>query len=164
MKYFLLSVAMLMSLLILQSAGCSKKCSCASGGIDISFIGFNSQETDTIIMRSFAKGSNFSTLKDTVQITSVNSGYFSSNDTLSVSLRYRSPGIESINDYEFYLTQTNLLYRLSDFAEITEEELCYQRNLNGCRNTITAVKVNNQSINTFRKIPSALASELYIRR
>jgi hypothetical protein len=164
MKNILIITALLASATFLQGAGCSKKCPCDTGGINMNFVGFTNQETDTIIMRSFVRGSNFSNLSDTFKITAANSGFYLSNDTLHISIRLRSPGIESTNDYEFQLNQNNLKYRLSDFAETREEELCYQRNLNGCRNIITSVKVNGQPINTFKPISSALASELYIRR
>lgn len=143
---------------------CGKKCTCSPGGLDIEFVGFTLTEVDTVVVRKFHKGTNFLSQIDSAILNTNNSGYTQSNDTIFFQELYRSPYFESINDYELFFPEPNLTYRLTDIREIIVEENCIQRNLHGCRNQITSVKINGIDNFITRREPYFDSDILYLHK
>jgi hypothetical protein len=119
-------------------------CSQASGNISIT--GFTINETDTIIVRKFAKSTNFSTPLATFVLDSLNSSFLRKANVLEIygSIAYGTDnGLLSKYDYEIYLPSPNRVFQIS---EITEEQKTkkagFSMEKSGCINPITSFKVN----------------------
>lgn len=127
---------------------CSYDCNRAT--YSISFISFPISETDTIVVRKFAKSSNFTSLIDTFSLNQSNSSYQNMGDTLEVANNFGiDNGLLSKYDYEIYLPKINRLYQVD---EISEEFNSINPGLScnkiACSNYFKSYKVNGQSITT----------------
>jgi hypothetical protein len=114
----------------------------------LALISFSDVETDTLILRRYAKATNFTTLIDTFLINRSNSTYFKSNDTLRIfNLFGGDQGLKSKYDYEIYVPQLNRLFRITDIVE----EFNKTRSGPGevvvhCSDPIKSYKLNGQLI------------------
>jgi len=102
-----------------------------NASLSFGLISFSDQESDTIILRRYEKGSNFSTLKD--------------NDTLDLAYTTSIGLITSQYDYELYFPGAIKLYRLSAIEEEAGEiRHAFWNNVKvGCVNKITSFTINN---------------------
>ena len=157
-NYLLTAIA---AMLLFISA-CSKKCPCAPGIVEVYFVGIDSTEADTVILRTYQKGNNFVTPTDTNLVTNSNSYHYQRHDTLSIHLKGTTPSLEIGNDYELIIPGINKTFRLNSFVEEEKEENCVQRNLHGCRNNVLSVKVNGIAENLSNL--GGFATPLYLRR
>jgi hypothetical protein len=125
---------------------CDKSIPCASATSSLIFVTFPDTETDTIIIRSFAKGTNFATLVDTFFINKLNSSYTISNDTLQIGNSFGGVnGLKSKYDYEIYLPQTNRLFKISEIIEEINHTTgggLFSMDARGCINPIKSYKLN----------------------
>jgi len=109
-------------------ASCCKTYQCgpySTGSFRIS--NFTTQESDTIIVRAFKKGSGFSQKLDSVLLAKdKNIDYRSMDDGITeVSLRNDTKfELSSRYDFEFYFPATNTLRRLSEITDIQGEIEC----------------------------------------
>ena len=89
---------------------------CIKANLHFQLISFSDAESNSIILRRYNKGQNFSVLKDT---TILQISFSRSNDTL-VQSSSSTPGlITSDYDHELYFPVANKIYRIT---EINEEE------------------------------------------
>lgn len=108
---------------------CSHKVSCEDSNITIAYKAFSQQQLDTIIMRRYVKGSNFTQLKDTSLFNTSNYQTIITSDTIqfmptagmpfspdSISIMTLTPDY----DYEIYVLSLN---KLTQISNITEEKI-----------------------------------------
>lgn len=114
---------------------------CASDELRYSLIGFSDQDASSIILRRFAKGTNFNTKIDT-SIQDID--FKRNNDTLNMVRRVVNMQITSGYDYEFYFPLSGNTYRLTEInEEKTEQKKSFLNNTKElCINPIISLKVN----------------------
>lgn len=122
----LLFTALILSILIFQSCE-KKKSDCAFIAPDLVYVGFNESETDTLIVRRYAKGTGFGTLLDTFRATKVNIDrtVIGQDSVILYPTGYtKLDGEFYANDWEVVLPGANRVDRFSDvqprFAKETE--------------------------------------------
>lgn len=132
--------------IIISSTFMACKYECSDAEANISLVSYESAETDTIIVRKFAKNSSFTSLLDTFLLNRSTSSYRDMNDTLEIFSSFGTDhGIVSRYDYEIYLPAINILYQVS---EIVEDYQSMNQGLScnkpGCLNRFISYKVNGQ--------------------
>src|SRR5690242_11793800 len=119
---------------------------CGDASSHIGFINFTLEETDTVIIRRFIKGSGFAALHDSMMITQSNANLQRQDDTLLVLSSFNDGKmITSDYDFEIYLPQTNNVYKISDI----KEDILYGSKTGQkvyCINPITSYKLNGEFI------------------
>ena len=152
MKYYKIIVsAISLCIFCIFLFSCGKTIPCDDAVSGLNFISFPDTETDSIIIKRFAKATNFVSLIDTFFITNLNSTYLKSNDTLEIVNSFGGDqGLKSKYDYEFYLPQTNRFFKIT---EITEELTntsggggLFSMDKRGCVNPIKSYKLNGQLV------------------
>lgn len=99
---------------ILSSCG---KCPCADSDLNPNFIGFNTSEVDTIIIRKYSKNNNFSTLIDTAFFDDKNSFNINKrNDTISFPVRIGGFSIDKKFDWVLFLPSINRNFKISNIV------------------------------------------------
>jgi len=128
--------------LILPS--CMQTCVDAESSITLS--GFTNNETDTIIVRKFAKSANFTTMLDTFFVTEANTSYNRINNTLHLFVSFDPDhGLSSGYDYEIYIPENNKLYQISEIVENYESKNTGCKKVR-CINSIASYKINGKII------------------
>lgn len=94
-------------LIFIMQACCTKKF-CESGLYEVTLVGFERSELDTIIMRSYEKNSNFTSMIDSSIV------YASQSDSITWML-YPSGQLDINRDYEFRFSGLLQVYTLTDF-------------------------------------------------
>jgi len=139
------SSLILLSLICTLISACEYHCTNTSP--NIAFVAFPEDQTDTIVVKRFTKGSNFSNLIDSRQIDKFNSSFQKINDTLTVWIAYGlEVGFVSRYDYEFTLPSTGRQFRISDIDEPqrTLKKGLFSTTKEGCINSINSYRVNDQ--------------------
>lgn len=72
-----------------------------------SFVSFDSSETDTIILRRYAKNTNFNSFLDSTVLTPQNADFHFNVDTLSITSDTTKAKLVSYFDYILYLPSLN---------------------------------------------------------
>ncbi len=144
-------VLVLISIIVLTS--CDRTVPCANQFVTPAFIGFNLSDLDTVIIREYEKGNNFSHLLDTAVIISDSNilASRSSNDTTIVLLNYISGEEKYIlpdHDWQIYIPAQNMIVSMSNFISPQTDERCV---LGGdlcpsCLNTIDSFLQNGQQV------------------
>lgn len=116
---------------------------CMNASLSFGLISFSDQESDTIILRRYEEGNNFSTLIDSFLL---DMGFRRTNDTLDLAYTTSTGLITSQYDYELYFPGAIKLYRLSAIEEEAGEiRHSFWNNVKvGCVNKITSLTINNQ--------------------
>ncbi len=119
---------------------CTTKCPCSPASLAIRLISFSTAEEDTIILKRFAKGTNFQTLEDSLLVDSSNC-FYDKQGTDSVVLSIAdSSGILNTNfDYEIYIPSVNRLIKVSALAGSQTEGSCGR-----CVDPLTSYIVDGQ--------------------
>jgi len=105
-------VAIILGLCTSFSCG-SYNCGPAAG-LTVNTIGFTAAERDTIILRKFVKGSNFSQMIDT---TLINVSYNQSNDTATAGYFTDAGTLKSNYDYQLFFPVIHKLVKITDLNE-----------------------------------------------
>ncbi len=133
--YFCITIVLLVSL----NAGCSR-CPCtASDGLRFDLVSFTTEQSDTIIVRHFLKGSNFTQLLDTLLLDKDDLGFRNDNDTLTaVYALGGAASLASRYDHEIYFPAVNKLTRVSEINEEQVSQPCglFVTSKVGCVNPI----------------------------
>lgn len=108
---------------------------------------FTTQESDTIIVRAYKKGSGFTQKLDSVLLAKdKNSIYLDLGDGISTEVSINvSENFElsSLYDFEFYFPATNTLRRLSEITDRQSEiKQCNPSQRNECRNQLASSKLD----------------------
>jgi len=120
----------LLSILLSGLLFSCRNLTCAVPDITPIFVGFDSTDIDTIIVRKFAAGTNFQQLEDTAIFTNKPSiaGYSTSGDTTTIVLnipsgppKYLMPG----NDWQVYLPSINVTVSLDNIVSPQRHEKCF---------------------------------------
>lgn len=158
MRYLILVII----ILFVFTTGSCKKCPCAQATLYFDYIKFQQSETDTVIIRRYIKGSGFTSLHDTGIINTINSNYYLYGDTMSITIYIDSLKLRSNYDYELLLPGANKLNRIHDIQEEPTEYECMGRNLHGCNNIISTLKLDGQPVFLHPRFPDY--PTVYIRR
>ncbi len=120
--------------------GCGKT-PCIRSVLSFNLIGYNDTEVDTLILRTYSKGSGFTNLKDTAfcQVS-----YTKSNDTLRVSFIKGAFYINSLSDYQIYFPGVGKQYSLTEINEEVTELTCYMSCPKPGECSIVSLKANGQ--------------------
>lgn len=107
-------------------------------------ISFNASEIDTLIVRKFTKGNNFSLQIDSILLDPNNVIFNAQNDTFQmVSYRGNIP-LLSKYDYQIFIPAVNRTINLTEINEPQLEGNC--RGKVSCTNIIESVKLNGNTI------------------
>lgn len=133
---------------ILFLGSCSKTCYCSMATLYPAYISFDSTETDTIIVRRYAKNSGFTSLLDTTLLTAQNADYHFKQDTLFVLANKEAATLRSFYDYVLYLPSINRSDSLNDIVE-TRDTNKGSHNLEcNCTNRIVSYALNKDTLAT----------------
>lgn len=119
---------------------CKRKCPCIPADQLIQIISFSKDETDTIIVRRYTKGTNYQTLQDSVLIDSSNCNYIYVGDTLQLATSSLIGHITSNFDFEIFIPSVKRLIKISDITEQQSEGLCGR-----CVNLITKYLMDDKT-------------------
>lgn len=89
-------------------------------GLRISTIGLTAVEIDTIILRKFTKGGNFTSMIDTLSINPSNVFFqfpYTTRDTSFMGVLRPDVLLKSKYDYQIYIPAVNRLVRITDIRE-----------------------------------------------
>lgn len=119
---------------------------CSNATSTISFVNFQSNETDTLIVRKFIKAENFTKILDSFVLNNLTSGYYQSNDTLKIIEAYKTDnGLLSSYDYEIFLPEISKTYKITEIVENLQSiNKGLSNTKEGCINSISSYKVSGQ--------------------
>ncbi len=133
--------------------GCDRTFPCYNQFVTPAFIGFKLSDLDTVIVREYEKGNNFSHLLDTAIIISDTTFLKSatSNDTTIILLNHISGEEKEIfpdHDWQIYIPAQNLVVSMSNFASPQKTKKCLIGGdlCPGCSNPIDSFLQNGQKI------------------
>lgn len=132
-------------LAIFSIISCAKQ-PCQMADAVAALVAFSADETDTVIVRRFSTGSNFTALKDTFLFNSTNANFQRMSDTTLVLANIdQRQIITSAYDYEIFIPKANRLFKISD---IVEKIQTVSQGLDKvlCVNPITSYKIDGQLI------------------
>lgn len=118
MKHFLIAIVSMLAMV-----GCCYEVDCKQENLNFGLVSFSQTDIDTIIFRKYQPGSNFQSLKDTMQITNINllTPAFSGDTVLFLTSNYPSTNIKfqlvAGSDYEIFIPGANKLTRVTDILE-----------------------------------------------
>ena len=121
--------------------GSCHNCICIpSDGLRLATITFDSTEIDTMIVRKFQKGSNFSQQIDTVQWDRSKVNFSKHNDTFQMASWIGSLRLNSQFDYQVFIPANNRVFTVSEINEPQRTDDCSGKVM--CVNVIVSVKLN----------------------
>lgn len=108
------------------------------------FVAYNISEIDTLIIKRFAKGSNFSQQVDSALVTAQRTSYITSGDTTRVIAEILQ---QVSDDYDWQLTNPfdNRTVRVSDIVHERREQHCggiFGMDPQACTSPVTSFKLN----------------------
>ena len=133
---------------ILFLGSCSKTCYCDVAILNPSFVSFDSSETDTIILRRYARNTNFNSFLDSTVLTAQNADFHFNIDTLSISSDTAKAKMVSYFDYILYLPSLNRsdsiqnIYETRDTKEGSHNLEC------NCVNKVLFYQLNRDTLQT----------------
>lgn len=124
---------------------CSFQCrrDCLPGTLQFQWIGFSSEQVDTIIVRSYLPGQIGAALQDTV-FAGVNEFYFADNaaDTLKVAGSVGGLDLQPGYDYEIFLPGVSKTYRITSIEQEQDTPAGGCNNKIECLTRISTVNVD----------------------
>jgi len=129
-------------------ASCCKTYQCSPYNTNLFRISnFTTQESDTIIVRAYKKGSGFTQKLDSVLLAKdKNAVYLDLGDGISteISINFSEEfEFSSLYDFEFYFPATNTLRRLSEITDRQSEiRQCNPSQRNECRNQLASSRLD----------------------
>lgn len=119
-------------------------CICApSDGLKLATITFDSTEIDTLIIRKFQKGSNFTSLIDSLQWDRTIVLFTKFNDTFQMGTWRGDIQLKSQYDYQVYVPATNRTFKITEMNEPQRTGDCSGKIM--CGNIIVSAKINDTS-------------------
>ena len=107
----------------------------------MSFVGFTEQEIDTIVLKKYEKGRDFSRAVDSLIIDSNVTRFWLSNDTLRIAATISTTNLLSSFNYRISIPSTNSIYTITDLYEPQQEGRASTRKIM-CGNSIQSCKIN----------------------
>jgi hypothetical protein len=136
-------VLLLLAAGTLSLASCNGKCTCVDAdGLSPTLISFSSSDADSFVIKKFTKGSNFSSLLDSILIDTSNSLYQRNNDTTEVISGNAT--LSSKFDYQIILLSSNNVISISDIDEPQTQGNCSEKIQ--CVNPINSYKINGNLV------------------
>jgi len=111
-----------------------------SDGLRLGLVDFNSADADTIIVRKFQRGDNFTKLIDTLQWDNSNVVFYPRGDTLQMGEFIAGILLESKFDYQVFFPAVSRTYHITDIDEPQVDGNCLSRVK--CENSIVSCKLD----------------------
>ena len=140
-----LLIATITFVLILGS--CSKTCYCDTAILQPSFVSFDSLETDTVILRRYAKNSGVTSFLDSAILTAQNAGFHFNIDTLSITSDTAKAKMVSYFDYILYLPSLNRSDSIQNIFEVRDKKEGGHNLECNCVNQILSYQLNSDTLN-----------------
>jgi hypothetical protein len=124
---------------------CGKKCPCESEPILPAYVAYAPGEIDTIVVRRFVKGSNFSQRIDSVMLTSANARYTAAGDTTVIALANGTLRVIENNDWQIFNPFDNKLITISEISIEKQETHCggiFSMDRQPCFSPVSSFKKN----------------------
>lgn len=140
MKYRMIAIPLLISFLYMLNSCTTTPC--FTGSFNFGLKGFTQAEADTILVRRFFRGSNFSNLTDSFLLTP---GFRVQQDTLEItSLFVPDSYMNAAYDYLLVFPGIPKTIRLTDITEVNREikHSVFSNVKVGCENNITSMKAD----------------------
>ena len=119
-------------------------CVCApSDGLKLGMISFDSTDVDTIIIKKFQKGSNFSQLIDSLQWDQSRVNFRKHTDTFQMASWAGDILLHSQYDYLVFIPAANRMFSVVEINEPQRMDECRGKVM--CINSIVSVKLNTVS-------------------
>lgn len=145
-------------------------CACGSyncgeaEGIRIATVGLTAAEIDTIILRKFTRGSNFSSRIDTLSLNSSNAVFqfpYTTKDTSFLGILNPDVLLKSKYDYEIFIPAVNKLVRITAISEPQQrmKKGLFNSTKEYCVNTIQSFQQDGQMVT-----PNIWQPEVYIHK
>lgn len=144
------TIQFLLLLFILElSVSCGKRINCADIPINPVFVGFDSSDIDSVIIRQYKAESNYQILIDTFLATPLNSQYnydfFSKDSTIiNVDIPNQNHCIKVGFDWEIIIVANN---QETFISKIVSEKTTTHSFEGECYNRVFSLSVNSQQIN-----------------
>jgi len=103
-------------------------------------VSFDSTDIDTIIIRKFEKGSDFSHFIDTSQWDRNNVVFSARNDTFQMGAYIGGILLQSKFDYQVFIPSLNKIFSITGMNEPQREDNCPGKVM--CANSIVSCKLN----------------------
>jgi len=107
-------------------------------------VSFDSTDVDTIILRKFEKGTNFTQLVDTLQWDRSNVVFTDQRDTFRIAIHVGDVLLKSGFDYKVVIPATNRTFQISEMNEPRHEGNCKEKLM--CVNVIVSCKLDGVSM------------------
>jgi len=136
-------LTILMAAAVISS--CGKKCLCPPEIIVPGYVGYNSSEIDTIVIKRFTRGSNFSQALDSIVLTANNSANLTDGDTtriISTNLDFR---ITENYDWQIRNPFDNRAIQISEIEIDEQESHCgglFSWDRQACTSPVSSFKKN----------------------
>ena len=135
---------------IVSLTSCCKQRDCLTGHItEIDLASFTSSDIDTIILRRFARASDFGVLIDTVVLNQANSNAYPNGDTTRVYISDTAVAMKANYDYEVFIPATNSTGKISNIvAPQKQHQVCMLCDCvqGPCFNPVTSFTLNGHLV------------------
>jgi hypothetical protein len=134
-----------LSAVSLLVSSCGKKCPCEPTPILPAYVAYAPSEIDTIVVRRFVKGSNFSQRIDSVMLTPANAGYVTKGDTTQIYMATGPIRITDNNDWQIFNPYDNKLITISEISIEERETHCggiFSMDRQPCFSLVSSFKKN----------------------
>lgn len=120
---------------------------CLQAEARLKLVGFAPAERNTIILKSFQRGSGFANMTDSVFVNGTNCNCIINNDTLEVSPFINNQnGLRSAYDYEVSLPAAGKTYRIESITENSRSVNTGLFSKVACVNDINTYQLNGNTV------------------
>lgn len=150
--------------IISVTASCGGTCSCMDDSLVPAFIGYDTSELDTVIIKRFAKGSNFGQQLDSFAFTTATVVYSKSGDTTNIVAMRGDQRLSVDSDWQVSIPSGNRTVRISEITIEKREQHCggiFGLDKTLCINPVLSFKKDGV-VTTFN--PNDFNHAVYIRK
>ncbi len=156
--------------LSILTVNCNQEYNCSNVQIQPAFIGFDSSDIATFVLREFKTNDNYQDLIDTFIVNENYSAYKTSDDTTTVFVDDESndgkAGILTGHDWQIYIPSTNQTFTVSNIVSENNTGKCGSLDKFNCicLNRNFSANYNNMQINFSNSVADSGQYYIYIHR
>ena len=155
-----MKLAIIICILSLLSASCSKTINCTDPYINLAFIGIPRTDIDTITVRKYPRDSNFLQPIDSFNLIENLNAITIPNqtgDTIRIHPNVPELAIENGFDWQIYIPSTGHTFLLTKIVTQSKSEKCGTFSTSCyCENKVVSIKLNNVDIMTTSFRPNTI--------
>lgn len=120
------------------------------------YVGYRPGEIDTIIVKRFPKGGNFSQAMDSIVLTPANSVWYTTGDTNRISSMDQNFAIKENYDWQVLNTYDNRSLQISEIKVNIVEQNCgglFSWDPGGCVSPVASLRLNGVATTLDQSLP-----------